>query len=450
MAAGVDSKKQRRRRTWPQRLTITAAVLAAMACFAAAGGIYAGQQVLEDRKLSPEIVDPSTGETGLEASATGGADAASGDGAASADTPDATDGPPATFPTADPDARNFLITGADNNSCIDPDSPYAPAFGDRSAFGERSDTIMLLRVNPTTNQAAVLSFPRDLWVTIPGRTGQQRINVAYERDNPQKLIDTLYANFGLLVDHTIQIDFCAFKTLVDAVDGVDVPFETPVRDERTGLNVPEPGCFTFDGDHALAYARSRYMQSFVDGEWVTDGTSDLGRISRQQDFLRRVLQQVRSAGFFDPDVIGALLETNLKYLVTDPGLTPDRMLEFAGVMANVDPTQLTTYQIEARGDTVQGQSVLIPRIDGDNMQAILQIFRGQATLADGLEQQFEEDTFVEADDNPLATTPAVPVFDASDDAPATAVEVAPGTTVPSIQADQNTYGVVPDAATTCG
>ncbi len=428
-------------------------MLAAFGCFAAAGAIYAGQQVLEDRKLSPEIVDPSTGDAGFGAGATPDG-ASSGEQATAsgvADDDGEGEAPPSTFPAAEPDARNFLITGADNNSCIDPDSPYAPAFGDRSAFGERSDTIMLLRVNPATNQAAVLSFPRDLWVTIPGRSGMQRINVAYERDNPQKLIDTLWENFGLLVDHSIQIDFCAFKTLVDAVDGVEVPFETPVRDVRTGLNVPEAGCFSFDGDHALAYVRSRYMQSFVDGEWETDGTSDLGRISRQQDFLRRVLQQVRSAGLFDPDVIGALLETNLKYLVTDPGLTPDRMLEFAGVMANVDPAQLTTYQIEARGDTIQGQSVLVPRIDGDNMQAILQIFRGFATLADGPEQVFEDDTFVQPEE--VATAPAVPVFDPGDDAPATAVEVEvtpTPTTLPSVQADEIQYGDFPNAAVTCG
>ena len=161
------------------------------------------------------------------------------------------------FPMADPGARNFLITGADNNACVDPDSPYARAFGDRENIGERSDTIMMWRINPATSQIAVLSFPRDLWVTIDGQSNQQRINTAYERDNPQKLINTIYSNFGITTDHFIQVDFCAFKTLVDAVDGVSVPFATPVRDTSTGLNVPDAGCYTFDGDHALAYVRSR-------------------------------------------------------------------------------------------------------------------------------------------------------------------------------------------------
>ncbi len=88
---------------------------------------------------------------------------------------------------------------------------------------------MMWRINPDTSQVAVLSFPRDLWVTIDGRQAKQRINVAYERDNPQKLINTIYQNFGIVTDHFIQVDFCAFQKLVNAVDGVTVPFATPVQ-----------------------------------------------------------------------------------------------------------------------------------------------------------------------------------------------------------------------------
>ena len=127
-------------------------------------------------------------------------------------------------------------------------------------MGERSDTIMMIRVDPATTRVAVLSFPRDLWVEIAGTGNRQRINSAYLRDDPQRLVDTIYENFGIGVDHFIQVDFCAFKTLVDAVGGVAVPFEFPARDTNTGLNVPVPGCFTFDGEHALAYVRSRHYQ----------------------------------------------------------------------------------------------------------------------------------------------------------------------------------------------
>ncbi|MFV0309573.1 MAG: LCP family protein, partial [Desertimonas sp.] len=297
--------------------------------------------------------------------------------------------PVATFPDIDPDASNFLLTGADNGACIDPDSPYAGAFGDREGMGERSDTIMLVRVDPSTSRLAILSFPRDLWVEIAGTGSQQRINSAYRRDDPQRLVDTIYENFGIGVDHFIQVDFCAFKTLVDAVGGVAVPFEFPARDDNTGLNVPSTGCFTFDGEHALAYVRSRhyeYENPPGSGEWDQDGTSDLGRISRQQDFLRRVLSAVLSKGPLNPSVAGGLLEAAQKYVVTDPGLSPQRLMEFAGVLSEVEPGSIPTYQIEARPRTIGGADVLVPEIEGDNMQSILALFRGESSLGEAPDQ----------------------------------------------------------------
>ncbi len=436
-SGATDSKRPKARRTWPQRLTIAGALLCALATFTAAGALYAGQRVVEDRNLAPAIIDPSATTAAPVVDTT-----ADGNETADDAPPPTT---PTTFPQAEPQAQNFLITGADNNSCVDPDSPFYNAFGDRSSMGERSDTIMMWRVNPATSQVAVLSFPRDLWVTISGRSSHQRINTAYKRDNPQLLIDTLFENFGIGTDHFVQVDFCAFKRLVDAVGGVTVPFATPIKDPNTGLDVPEAGCYTFNGDHALAYVRSRKLQyQTPDGEWHTDGTSDLGRISRQQDFLRRMVARLLDKGAFNPDVAGGLIETVDDYIVTDPSLTPRKMLEFAGVLSKVDPTQITTYQIEARGTTIQGNSVLIPDIDGDNMQAILALFRGWATLADAPEQMFETE--------PDGTTPTTDETTPSIDVPAAEVpsSAAPtGDTLPTVEADENQKGIFPDPTATC-
>ena len=221
---------------------------------------------------------------------------------------------------------------------------------------------MMWRINPDTSQVAVLSFPRDLWVTIDGRSSQQRINVAYERDNPQKLINTIYQNFGIVTDHFIQVDFCAFQKLVDAVDGVTVPFATPVRDPNTGLNVPEAGCFTFDGDHALAYVRSRKMQSYTDEDgWVhrrhVGPRTHLAPAGLPAPHRRPAARRRAPS---TPTWPARSIETVSEYIVTDPTLTPRKMLEFAGVMSKVDPTAITTYQIEARDTTIQGNSVLVP------------------------------------------------------------------------------------------
>ena len=195
-------------------------------------------------------------------------------------------------------AKNFLLTGSDNGSCVDPNSPFAGAFGDRTSFGERSDTIMVIRVNPKNNQAAFLSFPRDLWVKIAHSTRTNRINTAFDRKNPNQLIDTIYQNFGVKIDHYVNVDFCAFKQIVDAVGGVSVPFLYETRDKKTGLRIPAPGCFKFSGDHALAYVRSRSGYMYLDpatGEWKADASSDLGRIGRQHSVRPIVLRVIAAA-----------------------------------------------------------------------------------------------------------------------------------------------------------
>lgn len=441
----AQPERPKLRRTWPQRLTIAGVFIAAFGSFAAGSALLAAQRVVEDRNVVV-IEDASAAPADDQTSFASTTPLDDGDTSAAEPA-----GPVETFPPAEPAARNFLITGADNNACIDADSPYAAAFGDRDAFGERSDTIMLWRVNPATSQVAVLSFPRDLWVTIAGRSNEQRINVAYERDNPQLLIDTIYQNFLIEVDHYIQVDFCAFKILVDAVDGVSVPFEFPVRDPNTGLNVPEAGCYNFDGDHALAYVRSRYLEYLDEsGEWQTDGTSDLGRISRQQDFIRRTVDSLLSAGAFNPDVIRALIQTSDDYVVVDSELSISKQLEFAGVLKGVDPGAIATYQIEASGESIGGMSVLVPRTGGSNMQAVLALFRGEATLADAPEQVFETTT-TSAPDVTDATVPET-TLDSPIDVieTTTTVEAVPFETLPVVEAETNNKGIFPDPAVSCG
>ena len=120
-----------------------------------------------------------------------------------------------------------------------------------------------------------------------------------------------------------------------------MPFEFPARDPNTGLNVPEAGCFTFDGDHALAYVRSRkyeYEDPPGSGNWEEDPTSDLGRISRQQDFLRRTLSSVLAKGLLNPSVASGLINAATGGdVVTDSGLSPAKLLEFAGVLKDIEP-----------------------------------------------------------------------------------------------------------------
>lgn len=282
--------------------------------------------------------------------------------------------PRETLPLVDPEARNILVVGTDNGSCNDaPD--LEPGLGDRVGFGERTDTIIVLRVEPQNGTAAMLSLPRDLWVPIPGR-GSARINAAFVADDPQSLIDTIALNFGIPIDHYVQIDFCAFKRIVDAVGGIAVPFAAPVRDSHTGFQ-SAAGCVELDGDAALAYVRARHLE-FQDaaGVWQRDPTSDVGRIARQQDFVRRAIAAVRDRGMTDVGLGRALLDSVQQDLVVDSGLTMARMLEYLRLVDGLDPASLAGYRIEGTPTVIAGNTVLTPVLDTPSMVSVLARFSG--------------------------------------------------------------------------
>ena len=433
-------------RTWWERVAITGTIVTAIACFLAAGSLVAGYMVVRNREVV-DITNPADVTTTTVPPTTAAAPGSSAPGVTTPPAPPTTT--PETFPPADPTASNFLLTGADNGACIDPNSPYAPAFGDEESgrVGERSDTIMIMRVDPAAKRVAVLSFPRDLYVTISGAGNRGRINSAFRRDDPQRLINTIYENFGIGTDHFIQVDFCTFKTLVDAVGGVTVPFEFPARDPNTGLNVPEPGCFTFDGDHALAYVRSRHYE-YEDppgsGDWQQDPSSDLGRISRQQDFLRRTLSSVLAKGLLNPSVASGLISAATSGdVVTSSELSLAKLMEFAGVLRDVEAASIPSYQIEAVGRNIGGASVLEPRIEGDNMQAVLAMFRGETSLADAPVQSFEPTTTpAERPGGDAATGTTTP-------APATAPPAEVTTPPQGSGPAENNVGIVPPRDVQC-
>jgi anionic cell wall polymer biosynthesis LytR-Cps2A-Psr (LCP) family protein len=200
---------------------------------------------------------------------------------------------------------------------------------------------------------------------------------------------------------------------------------------------------------ALAYARSRhyyYEDPPGSGEFREDPAADFGRIARQQDFLRRVISKIVSEGLYSPSVATALIDANAEYFVTDAELTPRRMLEFAATLRNLDPTTVTTYRIESSSEYYSGQSVQRPRIDGDNMRAILAVFRGEATIASAPEQVVDAS---DDDETTSATTsPADETADETDDEGGSGDDTG-ATTVPSVQAEENVLGVVPPRDVSC-
>jgi LCP family protein required for cell wall assembly len=447
LSRAVVEPVRQRRRTWPQRLVLTFNTFLAVACFGTAITVFYSNEKANDRKVvsilgaqgGPKLTLPTT---------TTPIDPATGQ-------------PSVTEPAIPVDltAKNFLITGTDNGACIDPDSPYAAAFGNRNGLGERADTLMILRLDPKTNAAAVLSFPRDLWVRINGKKTQGRINSAFNRDDPNPLIVTIFDNFGILIDHYVNIDFCAFKEIVDAVGGVRVPFATPVKDNNTNLLIEQAGCHTFDGEEGLAYVRSRHFRYYdaKTKKWIEDPAADRGRISRQQDFLRRAIQKALDKSAGNPTIAKDLIDAALKYVILDANLTAGKLLDLASAMKNLDTSTMKTYQVEGTGKMVGELSVIEPRLKTDNMKAVLAVFQGRARLLDAPEQIFELVTTTVALATTIATATTVqPSTVVGQTAPpttkaplATTTTSTTSTTLVPVYVESNSVGILPTNDPAC-
>lgn len=272
-------------------------------------------------------------------------------------------------------AVNYLIIGSDSREGFDPDAPDASTIGsDSDVSGRRSDTIIILRQEQDGNGAALLSLNRDLWVTHADTLREQRINAAYNR-GADVLAATISLEYGISINHVVDVDFFGFKEIIDTIGGTTLCFDVPVRDVRSGLDQPA-GCNLLSGDQALAYARSRTFQEFRDGDWRTDGTADIGRVTRQQAFIRATVDQTLNRLQADPFLASELIDATSGSLRLDPNLDP---LGAAGTLRKAFGSGLTTYTLPSEGATIDGNSVLLA-IEGPEQDAILNYFRGVGPL----------------------------------------------------------------------
>jgi len=355
------------------------------------------------------------------------------------------------LPEGDRTAKNFLITGSDNNACISKDSPFYGGFSNRTGYGERSDSLMVVRVNPIDNQAAILSFPRDMWVKQAGSNRSNRINANFEKKNPNRLIRNIKENFGISIDHYINIDFCAFAGIVDAVGGVRVPFTYKAQDKMTGFKVLRARvCYTFQGDHALAYMRSRHYKWFNPKtmKWTSDGTSDWGRISRQQDFMKRVIRKSLEKAKTNPRVASGILNAALKNIITDDKLSPLTVLQLGQAMKNFNTDTMGSYTMPGTGTLVDDMSVILPDLESATSKKILSVFQGKASLKTTISGASP------ADSATVTTTTLAALSTTTTTAPKSTPTTKPAqssttTTVPKVLIEQSTRGVVPPNDANC-
>jgi LCP family protein required for cell wall assembly len=268
--------------------------------------------------------------------------------------------------------ENFVLVGSDSRAGADPTAADAGGIGtEADVSGHRSDTIMILRRDKSTGDASLLSIPRDLWVQVPGHDGKRRINSAFN-DGPEVLVQTLQQELGLPIHHYVEIDFSGFKSLVDALGGVQICVNYATRDVSTGLNITEPGCHILGGEQALAYARSRHYEEYREDEkWHEDPASDLGRTKRQQQFVNLALQTTLDRIKIDPFSAGRLATAIGSSLRVDDELDP---IAAASSLRSAVDGGIATYSLPVFGKTIGGNAVLLL---GDGSDAVLAYFRGE-------------------------------------------------------------------------
>ena len=237
---------------------------------------------------------------------------------------------------------NVLLIGSDTRVGIT--GAAQNAYGNTStAGGQRSDVVKIVHVVPATGQVSVLSIPRDTVVTVAGNTSQvgryNRINATYN-DGPDQLVQTIEANFGIAIEHVVQLNFIGFRGAVDAIGGVNLDFPYPAKDAYTGLDITTPGCQHLNGGYSLAVARSRHYQYYANGYWQYDGTSDFGRIQRQNAFLKALINQAEKQ--YNPLTLNAFIGSVVQGVTIDSTFTISQLVSLAREFRSFASTSLAT------------------------------------------------------------------------------------------------------------
>ncbi|MFJ9520582.1 LCP family protein [Kitasatospora sp. NPDC101801] len=262
---------------------------------------------------------------------------------------------------ADDGVTTFLVVGTDDREGIPADTLKNVLH----AGGESchcTDTMMIVQLAEDGGRASVVSIPRDSYVTIPAHrdlaTGREvpdghgKINAAYGMGGAPLTVRTVEQNTGLRIDHYLQVNFLSFVSTVDALGGVEVCSSRPLKDEYSGLDLPA-GTTRLDGAGALKYVRARHL----------DGSSDLGRMQRQQKFLAQLLHQATGSDtLLNPVKLSRVTDAVLKSVKADRDLSTEDLVRLAGRLKDLSPARadFTTvpvgdvnFQVEGWGSTVR-------------------------------------------------------------------------------------------------
>ncbi|WP_188043235.1 LCP family protein [Changpingibacter yushuensis] len=239
---------------------------------------------------------------------------------------------------------NFLIMGSD--------SRISAGDVDDWKFGaQRTDALMLLQISGDRQHIAVMSIPRDSWVTIEG-FGEAKINAAYSYGGPALTIKTVEQLTGVHIDHIAAVDFTTFEQLTDIVGGVDVS----TTDGTQHLN----------GADALKFVRERYSLP----------RGDFDRVRRQQLWMSAVMKKVLSQETLSsPTKIMDILNSMSEYVSFDDSLGITDLVSLGSSLRSLDKDNIImfTAPVAGTGTSDNGQSIV--NLDMDALTSVSKAFQ---------------------------------------------------------------------------
>jgi len=265
--------------------------------------------------------------------------------------------PPTTEPIVLPDVprreevETFLVF---STGITDISHDQALAIGvtdpDQRGRDDLTDVVMVLTVGRDTGRTAVVSIPRDTWL----HHRQSRINRVFSQFGPAALAGDVAELTGLDIDHLIRVNMMGFVQITDELGGVEISVARPLRDVRTGLELPA-GQVRLDGPTALQYVRARHTEVLVDEDWVMEGTADFGRMQRQRSFL--VAMMNAAWGVDAVTKLPGLFDTVQRNVVLDEDLGLTDLFDLAGHIRS-GGGGLPGYQVPAEVGWVGPASVV--------------------------------------------------------------------------------------------
>ena len=218
------------------------------------------------------------------------------------------------------DARAFLLVGSDSRAGLTDAEKARLTLGDFR--GQRSDTMIYAAISADRSAVTLVSLPRDLLVFDESGT-PLKLTETY-LGGPDPLVSAIRRNLGLPVNHFAQVSLGGFIEIVRVLGDVRICLERPLVDPKSGADFTE-GCHDMGPGEALSFVRSRQGER-----------SDYERIDRQQQFLRSVLADLTDARILaEPRLAYDLVDRVASNVVTDDGLTVDRMRTITGEMLGV-------------------------------------------------------------------------------------------------------------------